>query len=435
MRLHRLRVCPDVPLPAAPTPTEQALEFSPAGGLLASLSSGGSGGSSLAFWEVGRGGSCELAAGVQLPGAVAALAWCMCGEQAALYTAGAQGLTHWRLLPADLASTAVHLPAALRGKPLTAVAWAEGEEAAAASGSRWRPQGQGDALLVGDSSGRAWLLDVDEGQDVRRSQMLAELPGKAVSCLAAAGPLAAVGGADGTFVLLAAEGVPGKGDSWQLRCCEQLDGAVVAAQLDVDGRRAAAATAAGTLWQAAPGTPPRVLLCGQAQPMRSWQLAPGASWKGHPAAAAVASAAGVSVWQLPAVSRRVALHGLVTQCGARPEALPMRTCLPSTGSRSPPSMQGEQPPARAPVVEFGMPPDATHASLADDGSCCAAAYADGSICLFEVPAARMRWQVAGAAQQGGVVGLAVVQRLRGCKVMVAYRWAWLGGAAGQHGLC
>ena len=68
-----------------------------------------------------------------------------------------------------------------------------------------------------------------------------------------------------------------------------------------------------------------------------------------------------------------------------------------------------------------MPADATHACLADDSSCCAAAYADGSICLFDVAEARMRWRVAGAERQGGVAALALVQRLRGCKVLVAYR--------------
>jgi hypothetical protein len=76
---------------------------------------------------------------------------------------------------------------------------------------------------------------------------------------------------------------------------------------------------------------------------------------------------------------------------------------------------------RAPLVEFSLPPGATHAALADDGSCCAAAYQDGSICLFDTAAACLRWKVAGAAQQGGVAALALVQRLRGCKVMVAYR--------------
>lgn len=280
----------------------QALAFSPDGRLLASLGSATCGGSSsLAFWEVGP-ASCEQAAGVQLPSAVTALAWCMSGEQAVLYTAGPQGLTHWQLTLDDLASTAVHLPAALRGVPLTAVAWAEGEEEAAARGSRWRPAGQGDAVVVGDSKGRAWLLDVDEGQDVRHAQLLAEQPGQPVSCLVAAGPLVAVGAADGTLLLLAAEAGQEKHNTWRLLCSERLDGAVAAAQLDAGSRAVAVATRTGTLWQVAAGGRARVLLCGQAQPMHSWQLAPGAAWKTDPAAAALASAAGVSVWQLPSVS-------------------------------------------------------------------------------------------------------------------------------------
>lgn len=74
-----------------------------------------------------------------------------------------------------------------------------------------------------------------------------------------------------------------------------------------------------------------------------------------------------------------------------------------------------------PAVEFCLPADATHASLSDDASCCAAAYLDGTFCLFDTAAACMRWKAAGAAQQGGVAAMAVVQRMRGCKVMVAYR--------------
>ena len=77
----------------------------------------------------------------------------------------------------------------------------------------------------------------------------------------------------------------------------------------------------------------------------------------------------------------------------------------------------------APLVEFTGPPGATHASLADDASCCAAALHDGVLCLFDTAAACLRWKVdvAAAAQEGGVAGLAVVERLRGCKVFVAYR--------------
>lgn len=79
-------------------------------------------------------------------------------------------------------------------------------------------------------------------------------------------------------------------------------------------------------------------------------------------------------------------------------------------------------PARAPLAEFPQPGGATHASLADDASVCAAASPDGSICLYDVAQARLRWRSAGAAGQGGVAALAVFSRLRGFKVLVAYRW-------------
>ena len=100
---------------------------------------------------------------------------------------------------------------------------------------------------------------------------------------------------------------------------------------------------------------------------------------------------------------------------------PQRGQPPLLSASSTPSPQGQQPPCRAPLVEFSVLADATHACLADGCSCCAAAYADGSICLFDVPEARMRWRVAGAERQGCIMALAVVQRLRGCKVLVAYR--------------
>ena len=49
----------------------------------------------------------------------------------------------------------------------------------------------------------------------------------------------------------------------------------------------------------------------------------------------------------------------------------------------------------APLVEFTGPPGATHASLADDASCCAAALHDGVLCLFDTAAACLRWKVDG----------------------------------------
>lgn len=84
-------------------------------------------------------------------------------------------------------------------------------------------------------------------------------------------------------------------------------------------------------------------------------------------------------------------------------------------------LQGQQP-ARAPLVEFPQPSGATHASLCDDASLCAAACPDGSVCLFDVAQARLRWQSAGAAGQGAVAGIALFSRMRGSKVLVAYRW-------------
>lgn len=390
------------PFPCHPAAAPQALEFSPDGSLLASGSLQQQG-ASLALWATSQElGAAELVAGVQLPGPLAGVAWVPGADPPAFLTAGPAGLTYWQLEPEELACTAVHLPAALRGVPLTAVAVGRQAQAARRTGGGTRrSQVQLVPALVGDGCGRVWRLDIDSGQDVRSHSLLAQLEGQAVTSLHMAGQLACAGAANGTLLLLAAEGGRDQDDSWRVLRCEQLDGAVASLRLDTAGRQAMAATAAGTLWQVAPGTAPQVLLCGQRHPVRSWHMAPGVAWQGAPPAAATASAAGVAVWQL--------------QQG-------------SSGGA-----------ARAPLVEFGLPPDATHASLADDASCCAAAYADGSICLFDVVAVRagralpgLRWRVAGAAQQGGVAGLAVVQRLRGCKVMVAYRWAATGlcGAVG-----
>lgn len=89
-----------------------------------------------------------------------------------------------------------------------------------------------------------------------------------------------------------------------------------------------------------------------------------------------------------------------------------------------PSPQDEAGTAgHAPLVEFSQPAGATHVCLAEDASVCGAAHSDGTICLYDVAAARLRWSTTAAAAQGGVAALAVVQRLRGCKLMVAYRWA------------
>lgn len=357
------------------------LEFSPDACLLASSSL--QQGASLALWAVGsQPGAAELVAGVQLPSPVAGLAWAPAAELPAFLTAGPQGLTYWQLQPEELVCTAVHLPAPLRGVPLTALAVAPEAEAASCRGGRRRAQAQHLPVLAGDTRGRVWFLQVDSGQDVRSSAILAEVQGSAVTSLRMASQLVAAGTANGAAMLLVAEGGLDKDAAWKLLCCEQLDGGVTSLRLDAGARAATAATAAGTLWQLAPGAAPQVFLCGQQHPVRGWHLAPGAAWKGAPPTAAIASAAGVSVWQL---------------------------------------QQGGPGTARAPLVEFSLLPEATHVSLADDASCCAAAYADGALSLFDVAKAGMRWKVAGAAQQGGVAALAVVQRLRGLKVMVAYR--------------
>lgn len=330
------------------------------------------------LWAVGSQAQPELVASVQLPEAIAGLAWVPGAELPTFLTASQHGLQQWRLQPEELASAAVHLTAALRGVGLTAVAVVEAE--CGTGPETWlQRQGQGCTVVVGDGSGRVWLLDVDSGQDVRSVHVLAEVQGQSLSCLRACGPgLVAAGTAAGALLLLAAEGGREKDDPWRLLCCEQLDGAVLAVQLDAGSREARAATGTGTVWQVSPGAAPQVTICGQQHSARSWHMAPGAAWSGGVPVAAVASASGVAVWPLRDSS-----------------------C--------------------APMVEFNLPADATHASLADDASLCAAAYADGSLCLFDAAAACLCWKVAAAAQYGGVVALAVVQRLRGCKVMVAYR--------------
>lgn len=76
----------------------------------------------------------------------------------------------------------------------------------------------------------------------------------------------------------------------------------------------------------------------------------------------------------------------------------------------------------SPLVEFCHPKHACQVSIASDSSACAAAFADGGICLWQLDleAPRLRWKVP-ALQLGTVVGLAVTQRLRGTSVLVAYR--------------
>ena len=377
---------------------------------------------------------------------VAALAWARhpAGGVPTFYSAGSDGLTQWQLESEALTSSAVHLPAVLRGVPLTALACAEEEEEeeeAACSKcssdgtSATANGGASGTVYVGDSSGRVWQLEVDAGQDVRRCQQLAEVQGRqGVSCLAAAAPAQlAVGTAGGALLLLAEEGWSGQEAAWRPLRGEQLDGAVVGLSLQAggSGATATAATACGTLWRTAPGSAaPEVLLCGQQGNLSSWHFAPGLAWKGGAPTAAIASPAGVAVWQLVRGGMREVEAGAQTRCCCC-SSLPLRLCFqclmccPDLGSPSSPFPTYPQDEAgswgRSPLVEFSQAPDATHACLADDASMCAAAYSDGSICVYDVPGARMRWRAAGAAAQGGLAALAVVQRLRGCKVMAAYR--------------
>jgi len=306
----------------------QVLAFSPDGSLLASLSHAPDGsGSSLALWSTEDPADAEMVAAVQLPGVVADLAWAAQDAPEAaptFYTAGAQGLVQWQLEPEALTSTAVHMPAVLRGVPLTAVACAaEGpagheQEDSRQHGAAHTSKTSSSTVYVGDGSGRVWQLEVDEGQDVRRSQVLAEVQGQAVTCLCAAGAsLLAVGTGSGGLLLLAEEAWSGREATWRMLSGEQLDGAIVGLQLDADRRSVTAATACGTLWQLAPGSSSgsssnsgsafsaQVLLCGQQHSLRGWHLAPGAAWKGAQPAVAMASDAGVAVWQLVSACRRL----------------------------------------------------------------------------------------------------------------------------------
>ncbi|KAL4458496.1 hypothetical protein ABPG75_013361 [Micractinium tetrahymenae] len=394
---------PELPVLCHHSFAVQALAFSPCGSLLASLAhSPDDLTSSLALWLVEEPEAAELVAGVELPGAVAGLAWeaPSPGSLPVFYTAGSQGLTQWQLEPEALTSTAVHIPAVLRGVALTAVATCcapareEEEEENQGSGASTAGAARLSRVYVGDASGRVWQLEVDSGQDVRQARLLSEVPGQGISCLCATAPhLLAVGIATGSLLLLTEDSASEGEASWKVLAGEQLDGTVQHLHVDAGRQEVTAATAAGTLWGIPAGSDPtRVLLCGQQRRLSSWHLAAGAEWKRVPPTVALASAAGVAVWPL-----------------------------------------GREP-ARAPLVEFPQPAGATHASLADDASVCAAAYADGGICLYDVAQARLRWRSTGAAAQGGVAALAVFQRLRGCKVLAAYRSGallLLDGASGQ----
>lgn len=275
-------------------------------------------GPALALWAI-EPGAAELVAALQMPEAVAGLAWPAGGaanQPPAFYTAGARGLVRWQLEPEALSSTAVHLPAVLRDVPLTAVACVAAEEAeedASGSHRRRRSASQGKAqlstVLVGDGSGRVWRLEVDGGEDVRSFCLLAQMQGQGVSCLQGSSRLVAAGTAGGALALLAAEGGREQDDAWTLLGCDQLDGTVLRIHLDSATRTAAAATAAGTLFNAAPPAAPQVLLCGHQGRTSGWCLSTRPNGRGSSATMAAASAAGVAVWQLVSAGRA----GLVWQ--------------------------------------------------------------------------------------------------------------------------
>ena len=324
----------------------QKLAFSPQGGefLVAVGRCAAGEGSCLTLWSTGSGGcgaaaagEAELVASVDLAAAeaVAGLAWLPGVGRATFYTASSQGLTQWQLEAAALVRTAVHLPAPLRDRGLTAVAAACRQVQQqpqlgcgnAAASRWWQPrEPPSQTVIVGDGSGGVWRLCIDGGQDCCSFHVLARLEGQPVSALLAAGRHLAVGTAIGGLVLLGEQpcsrkqgccwqqryGEAPPPTSWRMLSREQLDGAVLEVQLDKAAAAAGgavaveASTASGTLWRLATANAgsaqlqqPQMLLCGQRRAATDWCFVPqAASWKGLPPTAAVASSAGVAVRQL-----------------------------------------------------------------------------------------------------------------------------------------
>lgn len=261
----------------------QALQFSPDGGWLASV--GCPPESSLALWDTASG---TLVAAVTLEAPVAGLSWLSGAAQPTFYTLGPDGLTQWQLGPEDLTRLDVHLGQALASVQLTAFSC--------------RGPGVHDGggrcavLLAGDSRGRVWQLTLDGEQDLRSYSTLAEVEGQGISALCAApgGQLIAVGTAPGALLLLR----PGEGDSWSVGCCQQLDGEVLRVQLDPGAEAALAESAAGTLWSVhGAGRLAEVLLCGIQHGMTAWDHSCGVAWRPAPSLLALASEAGVALWQ------------------------------------------------------------------------------------------------------------------------------------------
>jgi hypothetical protein len=311
------------------------MAFSPDGGLLVTLGKlpeGAKGGGSLALWSTGA--DADLIAAVQLPAAVAALAWRAGTEVPTFHTVGSQGLTEWRLEPDALSSTAVHLPPQLRGASLTAVACSSvAAEGARCHGSSWlHGEGQGAELFLGDCGGRVWRLHVDEEQDCHDPLLLAELQGQAITCIQAAGRLCVCGTSGGSLLALTREGEADAAHGWRMGRCEQLDGPLLSLQLHPDGAHWMAATACGTLWHAGLTAQSSVVLCGQQGAMNSWQVAHAGACRGGPPTAAVASAAGVAIWKLVSAGGScLALTGPPLPCTALHGATRRRPACPPAG--------------------------------------------------------------------------------------------------------
>lgn len=226
-------------------------------------------------------------------------------------------------------------------------------------------------VYAGDASGRVWQLDVDCGQDVRKAQQLAEVPGQGISCLCSPGTerrvrcgapaLLAVGTAAGSLLLLARDATAGCEAGWKVLMGEQVDGAVSHIHVDTESMRVTATTACGTLWSLAPGDSTlRVLLCSQQQRLFSWHLAPGADWKRVPPAIALASAAGVAIWQLVSPvcvpgSAEASCTGLYLLCAARKGLVPSAAWLVG------------RPPAAKPIDERFACPAGTGARACPSG--------------------------------------------------------------------
>ncbi len=76
--------------------------------------------------------------------------------------------------------------------------------------------------------------------------------------------------------------------------------------------------------------------------------------------------------------------------------------------------------ARAPLVEFCEPVDASCVSIAHNNSCAAVGHPSGAVSLCDLGTSCLSWR-APALHPYPVVGIAVLQRLRTIRVMVVYK--------------